>query len=182
MLIHNLHFYLASCGVSVNFVFVMKTYSIEVSAERALPILEADRSDLVQRLASLDQTIAAIKAEMGFPQTTTNGHPVRKRTRSVVSALSEGSDFLASPLINAVSSIIQKTKSGRATKGHTEAMILDYMQGAGHGILTAPRIANAIKANYSTVNRSLKKLEKRGSVYQAHGAWSLSDKLKEQSQ
>jgi sugar-specific transcriptional regulator TrmB len=182
LLANNLHFNLAYECVSVIFNFVMKTYVVHLPGAKALPILEEEREEVASRLAELDTDIAKIRQEMGMEETTTNGHPVRTRTRSVASVVNAGLNHLNGVLDKAISNGIEKTAKGRSAKGQTERSILNYLKAYPRTTIATTAVAKALGANYSTAYRSLKKLEEKGFVSFDGAEWHKGESLPRSAQ
>jgi hypothetical protein len=147
----------------------MKTYTVELSAEKALPILQGERRELVERLAVIDKNIMIISADLGISVNgSSNGNGSDRR-----STLLEQARRLA----QLTSAEIEKTPAGRSVKGQTEDSIANFLNNAPLVPLSTQAIANAVGANYHTALRALKNLQVAGMVITRDDEWKKTERL-----
>jgi hypothetical protein len=138
----------------------MKTYAVELSGEKALPLLESERNELISRLMAVENKLSVIRKDMGLPDPRAAAlEDYKRRARDSASAE------------------IEKTPAGKSVKGQTEEIIASFLKHCAVGPMGTQFIANSVGANYHTALRALKNLLGAELVVTDGELWRRTDKL-----
>jgi DNA invertase Pin-like site-specific DNA recombinase len=130
----------------------MKTITVELSEEvlaEILPILERKEQLLHMQVAKIRAGLAGHAPENGRDN---NQMPLRV--------------------------VPEKTASGRAKKGESEKLIVDYLKSTGGHGAAVKEIAASTKAAYGSCIRILRKLKQQGDVNSRKRLWYWNAKKK----